>query len=309
MPSFCGSCGAPIGAQAGFCGGCGARAGAMDAPPISPPPHAPQPTAAVAPLGAKTASAGGSVVKIVLIAVGVLFVFGAISLGGMYYAAHRYVRMAEEATGLKAGDVVRSIGEAAKRSGQSGREEKRDGCLLLSKEEASAILEIDVIRTDGKVNDQETGEHCDFFVKPGTIEENVERVKASAEAVKDNPASETKPNQLPPGAVDMNKNIARATLEAARNGEAPYFAFTVERQDGKIALQAFKLADRLGGGDLASGGAASAPLGVGDQAAIGMAESRLCVLKDHSAVTLDLTQVTGGRAKGIAIAKAILARL
>ena len=107
----------------------------------------------------------------------------------------------------------------------------------------------------------------------------------------------------------MNKNVARATIEAARNGEAPYFAFTVERENGKIALQGFKLADRLGGGDLVSGGAASAPLGVGDQAVMGMAESRLCVLKDQVAVTLDLTQVTSGRAKGIAIARAILPRL
>jgi len=227
----------------------------------------------------------------------------------MYYTARRYVRMAEEATGVKAGDVIGSVREAARRSGKSASGVKRDGCLLLTKEEASAILEIEVIRTDGTPNEQESGEHCDFFVRPGTVEENAARVKASAEALKNAPQSEAKPNQIPPGAVDMNKNVARATIEAARNGEAPYFAFTVDRENGKLTLQAFKIADRLGGGDLVSGGPASAPLGVGDQAAIGMAESRLCVLKDRSAVTLDLTQVTNGRAKGIAVAKAILGRL
>lgn len=297
MAGFCGSCGAPLGGQAGFCSGCGARAGVVGV--------APQPLAAPPPV-----AAGGSVVKIVLIAVGVLFVLGALGLGGMYYAAHRYMKMAEDATGLKAGDVVRSLGEAAKRSGrESGHENKRDGCLLLSKEEASAILEIEIIRTDGTPNEHESGEHCDFFVKPGTIEENAARVKASVEASRSNPEPEAKPNQLPPGAVDMNKNVARAAIEAGRNGEAPYFAFTVEREHGKIALQAFKLADRLGGGDLVSGGAASAPLGLGDQAAMGMAESRLCVLKNEAAVTLDLTQVTSGRARGIALAKTILPRL
>jgi hypothetical protein len=42
---------------------------------------------------------------------------------------------------------------------------------------------------------------------------------------------------------------------------------------------------------------------------LGIGESRLCVVKGNVAITLDLTQVTGGRAKGIAIAKVIVPRL
>ena len=302
MASFCGSCGAPISAQGGFCGGCGARAATT--PAFGPPPQG-------APMPPPTASGGGSVVKIVLIAVGVLFVFGVIAIGGLYYTAHRYVKMAEDVTGLKSGDVVRSISEAAKRgSRSSAHEAKRDGCLLLSKEEASAILGIQVERVDGKPNEQQSGEHCDYFVKPGSVEENVEKLKEAVKAVKDDPNTATKPNQLPPGAIDMNKVLARGVVEAARNGEAPYFGFAVEREDGKIIFQAFRLADRLGGGDLgASGGKAAEPLGVGDQAAIGIGDSRLCVVQGNSAVTLDMTQVTDGRTKGIALAKAILPRL
>jgi hypothetical protein len=302
MPGFCGKCGAPLGGQAGFCGGCGARA--VSAPMSQPPVPGPAPVVAQSP-----ARSSGSTVKLILIAVGVLFMLGVIGIGGVYYSARRYVKMAEEVTGLKSGDVVRSLSEAAKRTSQGAREPKRDGCLLLSKEEASAILGIQVERVDGKPSEQQSGEHCDFFVKPGSVDENLEKLKESAKAANADPNAETKPNELPQGAIDMNKVLARGVIEAARNGEAPYFGFAVERENAKIAFQAFKLADRLGGGDLASGGKAGEPLGVGDQSAIGMGESRICVLHGSSAVTLDLTQVTDGRTKGIALAKAILSRL
>ena len=302
MQTFCGSCGSPLGDQSGFCGSCGVRAG-----------HAPsgQAAAVATPAVAQTAGAGGSGLKIVLIVAGVLFVLGALSLGAMYYAAHRYVKLAEDVTGLKAGDVVHSLRQAAAHNAHGAPEPKRDGCLLLSREEASAILGIEVERVDGKPSEQESGEHCDFFVKPGTIEQNEERLKQSVDAVKSDPNSPSSANQLPPGAVDMIKNMARGAVEAARNGDAPYFGFTVEREYGKIAFNAFTMADHLSGGDLvtASGGRASEPLGVGDQAAMGIGESRLCVVKGNSALTLDLTQVTGGRAKGVALAKTIVARL
>src|SRR5450432_227828 len=158
MPSFCGSCGSPLGGQAGFCGNCGARAG--QAPTAGQPAGVQSPVAARATSVAGTAGTGGSAVKIVLIVVGVIFVFGVLSIAGMYYAAHRYVKMAEDVTGIKAGDVVHSIREAATRNAQGAREAKRDGCALLSKEEASAILGIEVERVDGKPNERESGEHC-----------------------------------------------------------------------------------------------------------------------------------------------------
>jgi len=252
-------------------------------------------------------AAKGSALKWVLIVVGVLFFMGALSVAGMYFAARRYVTLAENVTGVKAGDVVSSIRDAAARSKGAAHETKRDGCLLLSKEEASAILELEVERVDGKPNDQEGGEHCDFFVKPETIEQNIAKLKAATEAVRNDPNSEAKPNELPPGAADMIKTMHRGVIEGARNGEAPYFRFTVERENGKIACTALQLADKLGGGDLAGG--VHEPLDVGDRATMGMGESTLCVVKGAAAVTLDLAQVTGARAKGVALAKLMIERL
>jgi hypothetical protein len=293
MAGFCVSCGSPAGGQSGFCGNCGARAGqAPSQPPAAPIGIAPSP------------AAGGSALKIILIVVVILFGLGVLSVAGMYFTARHYVKVAENITGVKAGDVVSSLREAGARSSAGARETRRDGCLLLSKEEASAILGIQVERVNGKPNAQESGEHCDFFVKPETVEQNTEKLKQAADAVKSDPNTPSKPDQLPPGAADMIKTLNRGVIEGARNGEAPYFAFTVERENGKLAFTAFQMADRLGGGS-----SASDPIGIGDKAALGIGESRLCVLKGNSAFTLDLSQVTGARAKGVALAKTILARL
>jgi uncharacterized membrane protein len=98
----------------------------------------------------------------------------------------------------------------------------------------------------------------------------------------------------------MIKAANRGLMEGVGNGEAPYFAFTVERENGKLACAAFKIANRLGGGDIATGGSPQ-QLDVGDQAIMGMADSRLRVVQGQSAVTLDLSQVTGARPKGIAL--------
>jgi hypothetical protein len=250
----------------------------------------------------------GSGLKIVLIAVAALFVLGVISVAGMYYAAHRFIKVAEDLTGVKADDVVRSVRESADRGNRPGQTRKRDGCVLLSKAEASEILGLEVVRVDGALNEHTSEEHCDFFVKPGSIAENEEKLNQSVDAVRSAPATDGE--KLPPGAVDMIKNMARGTVEAARNGEAPYFGYTVERENGKLAFTAFGIADRLGYGDLSTAsGKGAEPLGVGDQAKLGIGESRLCVVKGNVAITLDLTQVTGGRAKGIAIAKVIVPRL
>ncbi len=252
--------------------------------------------------------------KVALIVVGVLFLLGALSLGAMYYTAHRYLKMAEDITGIKAGDALHSLRDAAAREGHGSREvtsskAKRDGCLLLSQAEASAILGIEVIRVDGKPTEQQSGEHCDFFVKPGSVEQNVDRVKQSADAVKDDSGAASKADELPPGSMDMIKNVARAELEAARNGDAPYFGFAVERENGSIVCGALSVASRLSGVGEITEKADSGALNVGDKAVMGMGESQMCVVKGGSAVTLDLTQVTSGRTKGIAIAKTIVSRL
>lgn len=292
MPSFCGSCGSPADGRSAFCSKCGTRT-AVAAP-------APLPAVPVAPKKKR------SLLKWIVVAVGVLFVFAALSVAGLYFAARRYVAMAENVTGVKAGDVVSSIRDAAARSSQGATEGKRDGCLLLSQEEASSILGVQVERVDGKPSDRESGEHCDFFVKPQSVEENLEKLKRAVSAVKNAPGDAPKSDQLPAGSNDMLKTLNRGAIEAARNGDAPYFGFTVERENGKIAFSAFQIANRLGGGDI---GQSPEPLDIGDKAAMGMADSRMSVVKNNTAITLDLSQVTNARTRGIELMRVILPRL
>jgi hypothetical protein len=252
----------------------------------------------------KSAGGGGSALKIVLVVVGVLFVLGVLSIGGMYYMAHRYVRMAENLTGLKASDVAQSIREAASNSSHGSRAEKRDGCLLLSKEEASAILGIEVIKVSGQPDEQQSGEHCSFFVKPSSVEDNAERVKKSTDSIRDQSGSN---GDVPPAIFDISKNMARAAVEAKKNGEAPYFGYAVERENGTAACAGLGIANALSGvGQITK---AEEPLAVGEHSSMGIGESMMCVEKAGVAVTFDFTQVTGARNKGIALAKAILPRL
>lgn len=284
MPAFCGNCGAPVGETSGECGKCGARTG----------PEVPR--ANFAPVGAASGG-GGSVVKIVLIAFGVLFVLGAVSLGGMYYAAHRYLKVAEEVTGVKVGDVTRAMRDAAKRGGShQGRAETRDGCLLLSKAEASAILGIEVERSDGKPNADESGEHCSFFVKPGSIAQHEKSpIREGDKTLQDR--------------LDEVKLHSRIAIEGDPHGQAPYFTYTVEREDGKTACAAVGIANRLSGVGTIDGTGEKEPLGVGDKAVMGIGEGLMCVAKGNSSITLDLNQIAGARAIGIAVAQKILPRL
>ncbi len=300
MPMFCASCGAPLGGQGGFCGGCGARAGNPSSGPAAP---------LASPAAAMPAPQKSGALKIILIVVGMMFFLAVLSLGSMYYAAHRYIRMAEDATGVKAGDVVSSLRDAAAHGSRARKEPTRDGCALLSRDEASEILGVTVERVNGKPTDLESGEHCDFFVKPETIEQNLEKFKKSAAAIKDDPNNPAQPNELPAGAADMIKTYARGMSEGMGNGDTPYFGFTVERENGKISYTAFQLARRLSGVDAISEKGASPTVDVGDQAIMAIGDSQLCVVKGRASITLNLMQVTDGRAKGVALARKILPRL
>ena len=88
----------------------------------------------------------------------------------------------------------------------------------------------------------------------------------------------------------------------------PTLAFTVERENGKLTYTAFQMARSLSGVD-ALAGKAPEPLDVGDQAIMAIGDSQMCVVQGRSSITLNLTQVTGGRAKGVSLARKILPRL
>ncbi len=286
MPGFCRNCGTPLAAPSAFCVKCGAPATQQPAaPPVTP-------------------ARAVSLVKVGLIVLGALFVFGALSVAGMYYAAHRLVRNVESVTGEgSVGNAIRSVTAAGRDGREHSAKVKRDGCLLMTKEEASNILGVEIIRIESQPRANESGEHCDYFAKPRSVEEDAGKTKQALEslqAAKDGASNDQK-------IADLVKNYSRTMVNAG--GDGPYFTFNVEREMGAASFAGFKMANALGSAATADKDSSEALTGLGDKASLGIGESMLCVLKGDAVIILELGQVPDGKAKGIALARKILSRL
>ncbi len=304
MSAFCSDCGAQVGAQTAFCPNCGARAGqAFSGAPASAP--------------AAAAASGGSGLKIILIVLGSLFVLGTLAVCGIYYAGHRLIQRAEQASGQTG--LAESIRDAASRGSGSrsfgaGSFVKRDGCALLSKGEVESILGTSIEKADGQLAAGDRSEHCNYFVKPGTMEQDEDKLRQTADEFKAKQAAVDKLNASnlneqarKEGVENLAKNFMRTMADSNGNGDVPVFSFTVERESGKAEFGAFRTANVIMGA--AAKGANETIAGLGDRALMGPMDSVLSVLKGNTCITLNLTQVPNGKDKGIALAQKILSRI
>jgi len=291
MPGFCRNCGTPLAPPSAFCVKCGAQTSAV------------VPAAVPAPV--VTNKSGVSLVKVGVVVLSVLVLLGVMSAAGLYYAAHRLVKNVELVTGEgSVGNAVRSVANAAgSASREHGRKEKLDGCLLMMKEEAAEILGVEIIKTNSQPTANHDGEHCDYFAKPRTVEDDAEKTKESLNALK--ATNDGPPNDK--AIADMVKNYSRTMINA--EGGQPYFTFTVDRDAGAAAFAGFKMGNALASAATAGKTSSDDLAGLGDDASLGIGESMLCVRKGDAVIILELTQITDGKAKGIAMAKKILSRL
>lgn len=117
MTKFCTKCGAQVPLEASFCSACGTPARppveATDAPPGTP------------------ARSSNTALKVVLVVVGLLVVFGAVIVGGLFYAGMRIKRAAEQ--------VEREYGVNG-RGARLPAARRVDVCSLLTQEEASSTI-------------------------------------------------------------------------------------------------------------------------------------------------------------------------
>jgi zinc-ribbon domain len=158
MASFCTNCGSPLNEGQVFCSKCGAKSGAPQPPSAAaaapPPPAAPvqaapmqsapvqtAPPPPAAPVAAAPAAAGGgsSFIKILLVVVGVIFLFGAIGVAGVAYVGYRVRQKARE-MGL--------TGEHRRHSAALSGGGSVNGCKFLSKEEVSAAVGMTIVRAE-----------------------------------------------------------------------------------------------------------------------------------------------------------------
>jgi zinc ribbon protein len=95
--AFCNSCGATIDSSTRFCSKCGAPILASTLPPsagTNPAPRVPPGTVPVANLPQTNPPQGGGALKIILIAVGVIVLLGAVTIASLAFFAFRYARHA-----------------------------------------------------------------------------------------------------------------------------------------------------------------------------------------------------------------------
>lgn len=113
--------------------------------PVAPvqSPIQPQPaTPAASPAPSVGAKKGSPLVKIVIAVVAVIFVFGAVAIGGVYYVVYRVKEKVQE---VKA-EVIGGSPSAASKGSENNS--NSDACRLLSKEDVGNAIGVEIVATE-----------------------------------------------------------------------------------------------------------------------------------------------------------------
>ena len=159
MPNFCVKCGSPL-SGGPFCVKCGADARSVSPsvqpqlPSVAQPPSLHPVSETSTPAGAKQGMS--SLAKLGIAAVVIIFVGGAAGAVGMYYIVHRVSQKIHQAadgilgSNLDANAVSQGEGSGHGRP-ESGRSAESgtvgDVCRLLSKQDVSKAVGIEIVRT------------------------------------------------------------------------------------------------------------------------------------------------------------------
>ena len=152
MAGFCGKCGSSLNDTAAFCGGCGAQ---VPPAPTAQAAYTPAPaTYAPAQPLAPVARKSNTLVKVVVAFVVIIFVGGALALGGLWYAALKVKAKVHAVTAQVLGGPSDTGASGGLLSGVSSSDSagvfKGDPCRFLSKAEVSQAVGLQVIRTEAK---------------------------------------------------------------------------------------------------------------------------------------------------------------
>ncbi len=290
MSNFCVQCGGGLDAGAGFCRQCGSPVAAGQ-PPVqnaAPVYNNPPPAAPLAP-----ATKSGSALKFLLIAFLLFAVLGVAALVGIYYYAKGKAveKMAEfkQQTGVDVGAAL----EKAARSKPSSPDKTRDGCLMLTKQEAERILGMPLERVDGSSRANASEEHCDYYAPAGAA-------KASAEQTAERLQALGKSNSGKSGDLKEIEGLIKGMAASMNDGTTPIFVVTIYRGDAQIAITGLNLGTAL------TGLKPEKVAGPWDEATMGPMNSLMTVRKGDNGFMIDLRQLAAGREKGLELAKAIV---
>ena len=299
---FCQSCGAPV--TGAFCTKCGARANqppAYTAPPPPPPPmpYAPPQYRQPLPPAVKT----GAGLKILFVVLAVLGVLGMMGIAGVWFAWHKAKQVA-----MAQGIDLNGLTETHR-----GPIRRLDACALLTKDDLSQILSLDVERAEG--TGKSSHSTCRYY-SSGAQQRAQDEAAAARKKLEDESRSGA-PGDQAERARDVGNLIRGITGASGVAGDSPMLTIEIESGNAKATMAAFKLAMGVTGVAMKSqGGSGGAPnvvhedvKGVGDEAMFGPLLSLSMFRQGDVAVQIDGRLLPGGRETQIAIAKRIFSRL
>jgi cell division protein FtsB len=253
MAGFCRNCGSPLDDTQVFCAKCGipvsgspVRQPASAVPPGAPPAPRPpsaassQPRPATSPLAPQAVAAapsksGNTLVKVLLIFLVVIFVFGAIGAAGMWYVVHRVKQKVHE-IGL---DDLNSEANSPRTSALAGI----DPCSLLAKADVAQAATMDVVRAEPTAGN-EPG--CQYSVEGdyGAL------VAKHASLLNKQATTDAQRQQFESMTKNMFKsmNSERGGPGSRHPGESPVFLFSVSNSGALAQMNLSRMAfGRLNG--------------------------------------------------------------
>ena len=279
MANFCVKCGAPL-SGGPFCVKCGADTrNAVPQTQSTPAPPATQPTAqpptSVPP--ATTQKKMSPLAKLGIAAVVIIFVGGALAIGGVYYAAHRISQKIHEEAGSLLGSVSGSSNSSSDNSGSgnssadSSDNSLGDVCRFLSKEDVTKAIGVEIIRTESKDNG------CSYIAK-GTQADVMARHATAMAASRGADKKTQQMLQQFAGGMFKGFQSERPQSEQDKSGEVPVFNFSVDQRDAEERM-------RLTAKTMGQIGDTQGLPGIGDQAFVS-ADGMIMVRKGSKLVTI-----------------------
>jgi hypothetical protein len=237
MAGFCRNCGRPLADGQAFCDGCGTPAAGppvrssaappppgSTAPPAQPPqadpqprPQAPAPQAAAAP----PAKSGSTLVKILLVFVVVIFLFGAIGVAGIWYVAHRAKQKIHE-MGL---DDLATASDEHRGPALGGT----NPCSLLSKEDVAQAVKMDVVRSE-RPEGSDAG--CEYSV----LGNYVDLIAKHASLLHKEETNESQRQTMETFAKAVGHSNDSQQSAPRHPGESPVFMFSVDNNSATAQM-------------------------------------------------------------------------
>lgn len=259
MAKFCVKCGAPL--NGAFCGKCGTDMRSV-ATPTQPQPVAQMPSQAVAsptPAPAKQGLSG--LAKVGIAAVAIIFVGGAAGVVGVYYVAHRVSQKIHQTADGILGSASDSTANSDGKDSGLGKSESGgsaesgtmgDVCRLLSKQDVSKAVGVEIVRTESK------DDGCSYMAKGTQADMTAKHLKAMVA----DKGADKKTQEIAEKFAGRMMNMFQTEKRAAElntSTEVPVFTFSLDQHGAEQQM-------RLNAKVLGNLGNQEGLPGIGDQA-------------------------------------------